>query len=114
MSKLTMRSLAIGTTLAIALETVVAPNPAALEHRMTSPSTVFESLHQVPQGWIRLDQTAAPTRLRLRISLGESDHVHLEQTLSQVSDPDHPRYGQRLKRIEFKALVKLKDESTYA
>lgn len=38
----------------------------------------------------------------------------LERTLYEISSPDHPRYGQHLKREELKNLVKPRSESTAA
>jgi hypothetical protein len=46
-----MHSLAIGTALIIALETVMAPNPAAFMPQMTFPSTVLECDEGVGSGY---------------------------------------------------------------
>jgi len=82
--------------------------------RTPSSLQVFESLGGVPQGWTKLNRPAASTRLRLRIALQEPNHALFEQTLFEVSDPDHAKYGQHLKREEVKALIKPRNESTDA
>ncbi|TVY68851.1 Tripeptidyl-peptidase [Lachnellula suecica] len=105
-----MRILLIWTTLVITLQATVAPNPAIIPQ--TTSLRVFESLRQVPQGWTRLDRPAASTRLRLRIALEEPNPALFEQTLFQVSDPGHPKYGKHLERHQVKALIKPRDEST--
>lgn len=81
---------------------------------LPSSLKIIDSLPRVPQGWTRLEQPPPSVPLRLRIALEEPDHTLFEQTLFQVSDPNHSKYGQHLKRDEVKALIKPKDESTYA
>jgi tripeptidyl-peptidase-1 len=82
--------------------------------RTPSSLQVFESLRHVPQGWTKLDRPVASTRLRLRIALQEADHALFEKTLFEISDPDHAKYGQHLKREEVKALITPRNESTDA
>lgn len=98
------------TAFLVALGATAEPNPS-------TPVTlkVFESVHQTPQGWTKLDEEpSASQRLRLRIALKEPDHDLFEATLFSVSDPDHASYGQHLKREEVKSLIKPKVESTEA
>jgi tripeptidyl-peptidase-1 len=102
------RYFAILTTLVLILP---APSLAAFIPRTPSSLQAFESLSHVPQGWTKLDQPAASTRLRLRIALQELDHALFEQTLFEISDPDHAKYGQHLKREEVKALIQPRNES---
>lgn len=42
------------------------------------------------------------------------NHALFDQTLMEISDPNHPRYGQHLKREELKELIKPRAESTDA
>lgn len=109
-----MRSFLVLTALAVAIGSVVAPNPATYVPRTSSSLKVFDALRTIPQGWKKLDAPAASARLRLRIALQEPNHDLFEKTLFAVSDPSHPKYGQHLKRHEVKALIKPRAESTEA
>jgi tripeptidyl-peptidase-1 len=44
----------------------------------------------------------------------QPNHDLFEQTLMEISTPDHPRYGQHLKRDELKDLIKPEAESSAA
>lgn len=108
-----MRSFLILAALAVTIGSVVAPNPA-IYPRTSSSLRVFEALRTIPQGWKKVDAPAASARLRLRIALQEPNHDLFEKTLFAVSDPNHAKYGQHLKRHEVKALIKPRAESTEA
>lgn len=75
---------------------------------------VFESLKAVPSGWKQLGTPSPNTRIHLRIALKKSNQDLFEKTLFAVSTPDHPKYGQHLKREELKAMLKPAAESTDA
>ncbi|KAH8685898.1 putative Tripeptidyl-peptidase sed2 [Tricladium varicosporioides] len=109
-----MHSFTVLTILVAVIGSVVAPNPATYAPRTSSTLRVFESLRESPQGWTKLEKPNPAKRLRLRIALQEPDHELFEKTLFAVSDPEHPSYGQHLKRHEVKALIKPRDDSTEA
>ena len=77
-------------------------------------SDVFESLKAVPSGWKQLGTPSPDMRIHLRIALKKPNHGLFEKTLFAVSSPDHPNYGQHLKREELKAMLKPAAESTDA
>ncbi|RDW91294.1 hypothetical protein BP5796_02459 [Coleophoma crateriformis] len=79
-----------------------------------SSNGYFESLREVPSGWIRIGKPSPTTRFHLRIALEQPDHDLFEQTLMAVSSPDHKQYGMHLKREDIKALIKPRDESVDA
>ncbi|KAL3424591.1 Pro-kumamolisin [Phlyctema vagabunda] len=79
-----------------------------------STSNVVESLRGVPQGWKQVGRPNPDTRFHLRIALDQPNHALFEQTLYDISTPDHSQYGMHLKREEIKALIKPRDESTDA
>lgn len=75
---------------------------------------VFESLRAVPSGWKQLGAPSPDTRIHLRIALKKPNQDLFEKTLFAVSTPDHPKYGQHLKREELKAMLKPATVSTDA
>ncbi|KAG9239626.1 putative Tripeptidyl-peptidase sed2 [Amylocarpus encephaloides] len=91
---------------------LAAPNPISHSSTASSPLKIFEALREVPQGWTYVNKPDPSARILLRIALEEPDLDFFEKTLFAVSDPDHSRYGQHLKRHEVKALIKPRDEST--
>ena len=48
------------------------------------------------------------------VDFSQADSDILERTLMEISDPNHARYGQHLKRDELKDLIKPRAESTKA
>jgi tripeptidyl-peptidase I len=77
-------------------------------------SGVFESLRVVPSGWKQLGTPSPDARIHLRIALKKPNQDLFEKTLFAVSTPDHPKYGQHLKREELKAMLKPATVSTDA
>jgi tripeptidyl-peptidase I len=73
---------------------------------------VFESVRALPPGWTQVRTPAAETRINLRIALDHPNQDLFEQTLLDVSSPDHPKYGQHLSAPELKAMLKPRDDST--
>lgn len=74
-----------------------------------SPSNdiaVLEQLPSTPQGWRQGSAPPAALRLRFRIAVRQENAYHFEQTVIDISTPDHPRYGQHLKRDELKAMLR--------
>ncbi|TPX14437.1 uncharacterized protein E0L32_005401 [Thyridium curvatum] len=84
---------------------------AALQS-LASADAVVESLHGVPQGWRKLKDAESDRVLKLRIALEQPNTALFEQTLYEVSDPEHPLYGKHLKRDELKEMMKPRAEST--
>lgn len=72
----------------------------------------FESLHQVPRGWTRI-QSAEPTQnIRLRVSLKQQNLDEFYDKLLQVSTPDHPQYGKHYEGHELRSLLQPSAEAS--
>ncbi|ORY14941.1 tripeptidyl-peptidase-like protein [Clohesyomyces aquaticus] len=87
-------------------------NCASTSH--VEPIEPMEDLKRVPQGWEEVGAPAQTRRLHFRIAVSQPNHDLFEQTLMEISTPDHPRYGHHLKRHELKELIKPRTESTDA
>jgi tripeptidyl-peptidase-1 len=87
---------------------------AALAPFAAAKDVVLESLRRVPHGWKRLGDAAVDQHIKLRIALEQPNLGLFEQTLYDISTPDHPKYGQHLKQNELRDLMKPRDESTSA
>jgi len=79
-----------------------------------SETVNVENLRTVPQGWSAIGAPASHPKLPFRIAVRSADNDILERTLMEVSDPNHARYGQHLKRDELRDLVRPRAESTKA
>ncbi|KAI0402567.1 subtilisin-like protein [Xylaria palmicola] len=77
-------------------------------------AVLVESLPAVPAGWTRLRDAAADRPIKLRVALEQPDLARLEQTLYDISTPQHALYGQHLSREEVRALVRPDEASTAA
>ncbi|KAI1799946.1 tripeptidyl-peptidase 1 precursor [Daldinia bambusicola] len=75
-----------------------------------TPYRVKET-HHVPRDWRRVRRAPAGHVIDLQIGVKQSNFNELERHLYEVSDPDHPRYGQHLSADEVKELVKPTDET---
>lgn len=64
-----------------------------------------------PIDWEIHDNAPADHILNLRIGLVQSNFAELERHLYEVSDPQHPRYGEHLSKDEVEALVAPHPES---
>ncbi|KAB5583053.1 peptidase S8/S53 domain-containing protein [Coniochaeta sp. 2T2.1] len=73
---------------------------------------VVESLHSVPTGWKKIRDADPAYKLKLRIALDQPNTALFEQTLYDVSNPEHVLYGKHLKRDELKELLAPRSEST--
>ncbi|KAK0461798.1 peptidase S8/S53 domain-containing protein [Desarmillaria tabescens] len=58
-----------------------------------------------PNGWTKHSLPSPDHMIELQIGLRQPSFHVLEQHLWEVSDPDHPRYGQHLSKEEVDALV---------
>ncbi|KAL0950223.1 hypothetical protein HGRIS_010210 [Hohenbuehelia grisea] len=76
---------------------------------MAAP-TVMNCAHKLkhsidePRGWIKFAPAPASHKITLRVALPQPRISELEQHLLQVSDPDHPRYGNYLSKAEVDVL----------
>ncbi|OBT91827.1 vesicle formation at the endoplasmic reticulum [Pseudogymnoascus verrucosus] len=73
---------------------------------------VFESVNELPEGWTQVRTPAPETIVSLRVALEHPNQELFEQTLLDVSTPDHPKYGQHLTGAELKYMLKPRDDST--
>ncbi|KAI8938687.1 hypothetical protein NX059_004554 [Plenodomus lindquistii] len=69
-----------------------------------SPYVVKET-HHVPKGWQKLERSHGGKTIELQIGLKQGRFDELDRHLSEVSDPDHVRYGQHLSADEVDELV---------
>lgn len=67
--------------------------------------------HFVPPSFTRIGDAPQNHRIRLALGLKQSRYEELERQLWEVSDPDHPRYGQHLSQEDVNELVKPTDET---
>jgi tripeptidyl-peptidase-1 len=67
---------------------------------------VVESLNKTPAGWEESDSPSPDQFIDLSIGLEPEDDQLLDRTLYEVSDPDHPKYGQHLSRESAKDLLR--------
>jgi tripeptidyl-peptidase I len=65
---------------------------------------VKESI-SLPNGWLKHSTPSPDHVISLRIGLFQPNFPTLERTLYEVSDPNHPRYGQHLSKEEVDELV---------
>ncbi|KAJ4157549.1 hypothetical protein NW754_009194 [Fusarium falciforme] len=66
---------------------------------------VVESLGETPEGWEESSSPASDKPIELSIGLESEDHLLLERTLSEISDPSHANYGKHLSHDAAKALL---------
>ena len=82
-----------------------------------APASEFapvEDIHRIPNGWVQGRAPSAAQMLRFRIAIKQENAFKFEQHLLSISDPDHPIYGQHMKRDELKAMLKPSDDATSA
>lgn len=79
---------------------------------VTTPFSVVESLPGEPHGWTKLEEAHPTQDIRFHLSMEHNKQEQFEQTLLEVSDPYHPRYGNHLSQEEMKALLRPSSEST--
>ncbi|OBT86231.1 hypothetical protein VE02_05857 [Pseudogymnoascus sp. 03VT05] len=73
---------------------------------------LFESVNELPEGWTQVRTPAPETIVSLRVALEHPNQELFEQTLLDVSTPDHPKYGQHLTGAELKYMLKPRGDST--
>ncbi|KAF2158993.1 hypothetical protein M409DRAFT_38027 [Zasmidium cellare ATCC 36951] len=69
------------------------------------------SEHFVPRGWRRLDTPRPDDTIALRLGLKQGSFHELERHLYEVSDPDHPRYGQHLSHGDIQGLTRPSEDA---
>lgn len=78
----------------------------------SASNSPFESLHQVPRDWTRV-QSAEPTEnIRLRVSLKQQNLDEFYDKLLQISTPDHPQYGKHYEGHELRSLLRPSQEAS--
>ncbi|KAF2132361.1 tripeptidyl-peptidase 1 precursor [Dothidotthia symphoricarpi CBS 119687] len=87
-----------------ALLAALAAHALATPIQGRSPYVVKET-HFVPQEWTKLERSHGTKTIQLQIGLKQGRFDELDRHLHEVSDPDHPRYGQHLSGDEVDALV---------
>lgn len=75
---------------------------------------VVESLSQIPQGWHQGTSVPGDQRLRFRIGVRQENAFGFEKHVIDISDPDHAKYGQHMKRDELKAMLRPSSDVTAA
>ncbi|KAE8155047.1 peptidase S8/S53 domain-containing protein [Aspergillus avenaceus] len=60
----------------------------------SATAEVFEKLAAIPKGWHYSNTPSADTLVSLKIALQQHDVAGFEKALLEMSDPDHPNYGQ--------------------
>ncbi|QDS69534.1 hypothetical protein FKW77_007609 [Venturia effusa] len=88
------------TTLTLACGVITSPS-AQLANKYA-----VKSSHHVPRDWKRVAPAPADLIINLQIGLRQGKADEVLQTLKEVSDPRHPRYGQHLSNAEVTELVK--------
>lgn len=58
-----------------------------------------------PKNWVKHSLPTTNAVISLKIGLAQSNFDTLEQHLFEISDPEHPRYGNHLSKEEVDALV---------
>ncbi|KAK6392809.1 hypothetical protein LTR65_002890 [Meristemomyces frigidus] len=95
------------TLLLVSITSLAAGSPVKARHE------VKES-HPVPRGWRRTSRAHPADSISLQIALEQGDFAGLEQSLYEVSTPDHPRYGQHLSAAEVHDLIKPSEDALAA
>ncbi|KAI9851252.1 MAG: vesicle formation at the endoplasmic reticulum [Thelocarpon superellum] len=76
------------------------------------PIEIFEQLRAVPDGWSRVGDAQPQQQMKFRIAVKSPRQAEFEQTLLDVSTPEHAKYGQHLSQSELKAMLRPRAAST--
>ncbi|BAE64770.1 tripeptidyl aminopeptidase [Aspergillus flavus] len=75
----------------------------------------FEKLSAVPKGWHYSSTPKGNTEVCLKIALAQKDAAGFEKTVLEMSDPDHPSYGQHFTtHDEMKRMLLPRDDTVDA
>lgn len=66
----------------------------------------LERLHHIPQGWEQGRSVGSAEILRFRLAVKHQKDFEFEQHLLAISTPNHPKYGQHMKRDELKDMLR--------
>ena len=72
----------------------------------SAASNILEQLRKVPEGWTLVGTPEPERLLHLRITVQSPNQAQFEQTVLDISTPDHPSYGQHMKHHEIKAMLR--------
>ena len=72
----------------------------------------LEDIQHAPRGWRRGSAPRPDLLLRLRIATKQTKAFEFEQHVLAISDPEHPEYGQQMKRDEVKAKLRPSQEAS--
>jgi len=101
-----MRMLASALLVAIAA-------PAALATPVVARSRyAVKEEHYAPREWTKLERAHGDRIVQLQIGLKQGNFDKLAKHLTEISDPDHKRYGAHLTADEVDALVRPTDETS--
>ncbi|KAG8529478.1 uncharacterized protein KY384_006115 [Bacidia gigantensis] len=75
---------------------------------------LVERLGRIPQGWEQGRAPGASEQLRFRIAIKQDNAFDFEQHVLAISDPDHPKYGQHMKRDELKDMLRPSPDASSA
>ncbi|KAG8735912.1 hypothetical protein FRC10_010012 [Ceratobasidium sp. 414] len=78
---------------------------------LTNNFKARHTLHEVPTGWKAIDRAPAEHLIDMRIGLKQARMAELLSTLTELSDPIHPRYGKHLSKAEVDELVAPRSET---
>ncbi|KAI2776864.1 subtilisin-like protein [Daldinia loculata] len=96
------------------VSSLVCATIALLQATVEGKDVVVESLPKVPMGWRKVKNADPNQVVKLRIALEQPNLGQFEQTLYDISTPQHRLYGQHLSRDEVKEMMKPREESTAA
>ncbi|KAK0107192.1 polynucleotide 3'-phosphatase [Cadophora gregata] len=75
-------------------------------------TNVFESLHNVPRGWVQVKAASGDESIKLRLSLKQQNLATFYSKLLAVSTPDHQQYGKHYSGHELRSLLQPTDEAS--
>ncbi|KAI8816570.1 peptidase S8/S53 domain-containing protein [Fimicolochytrium jonesii] len=89
-------------SIALAVLTAASVSASPVSH---AQSYTVKETHPVPAKWTQVTRAPSDLVLKFDIALKQSNFDELERHLYEVSDPEHPRYGQHLTQTEVHQLV---------
>lgn len=99
------------TTSAILLATV----SALPSGKVLRSYTVFESIKQVPSGYVATNEPVSSTaNIKLSIHLEQQNVAAFESKLYEISDPDHETYGNHMSQAEIDKMMQPRSDSATA
>jgi tripeptidyl-peptidase-1 len=87
---------------------------AGVQSRSTSHADTMEYLWDTPEGWYSVGSPDPNQSMLFRIAMSSPNRALWEQSLAEISDPFHSRYGQYMKRDQLKNLLRPSQGATDA